>query len=113
VSELRSLRIQDQIQREVADMILRGEIKDPRVNSFLSVTRVVAARDYSSAHVFVSSFEDEEKLLNAVRGLNSAAPYIQGIIGRKLRIRVTPRLIFEADTGIREGFEITQKIKSL
>jgi ribosome-binding factor A len=113
MSELRSRRVQDQIQREVADLILKGEVKDPRINSFLSVTRVEASKDFSTAHVYVSSFESEEKLLAAVKGLNSAAPYIQGVVGRKLGIRVTPHLIFEADLGIREGFEITQKIQNL
>ncbi len=113
MSELRVTRVQDQLQREISELILSGDIKDPRVNSFLSITRVVVAKDLSQARVFVSTFQDSGALKRGVDGLNSAAPYVQGIIGRKLQMRCTVKLRFLADEGIREGFELTQKMKDL
>jgi ribosome-binding factor A len=61
----------------------------------------------------VSTFESEDALLKAVSGLNSAAGFIQGRISRSMRLRLTPKLTFHADQGIREGFEITGKIRDL
>lgn len=113
MSELRQKRVEDQLQREISALILSGDIKDPRVNAFLSVTRVESARDYSHARVWISTFQEGEALEKGVAGLNSAAPYIQGIIGRKLGMRLTCKLSFEADPGIREGFEMTQRLKGL
>lgn len=113
MSELRVTRVQDQLQREISELILSGDIKDPRVNSFLSVTRVSVTNDLSQAKVYVSTFEDEKALKRGVDGLNSAAPYMQGLIGRKLRMRVSVKLAFVADEGIRKGFELTQKMKDL
>lgn len=113
MSELRVARVQDQLQREISELILSGEIKDPRVNAFLSVTRVSVSNDLSQAKVYVSTFEEGKALSKGVDGLNSAAPYIQGVIGRKLRMRLTVKLSFLADEGIRKGFELTQKMKDL
>ncbi len=113
MSELRQRRVEEQLQREISALILSGEIKDPRVNSFLSITRVEAARDYSHARAWVSTFQDGDSLEKGVAGLNSAAPWIQGVIGRKLGMRLTCKLHFEADEGIREGFQMTQRLKGL
>jgi ribosome-binding factor A len=113
MSELRVKRVEDQLQREVSELILSGDVKDPRVNSFLSVTRVIVSSDLSQARVFISTFEEGTALQRGVDGLNSAAPYMQGLIGRKLRLRNTVKLHFLADEGIRQGFELTQKMKDL
>jgi ribosome-binding factor A len=113
MSELRKKRIEELLRNEIGSLIVMGEIKDPRVTSFLSVTRVEAAKDFSFAKVYVSSFQDEAVMERGVEGLNAAAPFIQYALGRKVRLRLTPKLKFFADKGIRESFEINQKIKDL
>jgi ribosome-binding factor A len=105
--------MEEQLAREIAGLIMSGDIKDPRVNSFLSVSRVEAAKDLSFAKVYISSFQDAGQLEEGVIGLNSAAKYIQGLLGRKLRLRLTPILRFEADHGVRDGIAIIQKMKGL
>ncbi len=57
--------------------------------------------------------EDEKELETAVEGLSSAAGFIQSHIARRVKLRLTPVLRFIADKGIREGFEMTEKIKGL
>jgi ribosome-binding factor A len=95
-------------------MIALGEIKDPRVNSFLSITRVEAAQDGSHARVWVSSLEDREDRLDAaIAGLSHAAGFIQALIAKRVRLRLTPVLTFVSDRGIKEGFEVTEKLKDL
>jgi len=46
-------------------------------------------------------------------GLNAAAGFLQASVSRRLRIRLTPRLVFLPDPGIKEGFELGEKIKGL
>jgi ribosome-binding factor A len=113
MSELRIKRVEELLRNEIGSLIVSGDIKDPRVTSFLSVTRVEAAKDFSFAKIFVSSFQDEAVMERGVEGLNAAAPFIQSVLGRKIRLRLTPRLHFFADPGIREGFEINKKLKDL
>ena len=130
MDELRHKRVEEELRDAIAALILGGEVKDPRVGPFVSVTRVEAARDFSAAKVYVSTFaasaapggakapEDEEaangKALDlAVEGLQNAAGFIQSQIGKRVRLRLTPRLHFIADRGIEEGFELTERIKGL
>jgi len=113
VEEIRLKRVEEQIRSEIASLLLHGDIKDYRVDSFLSITRVEMARDGSHARAFVSSFREGDMLDAGVAGLNHAAGFIQGAIGKHLRLRLTPRLVFLPDRGIREGFEMTEKIRSL
>ena len=45
MGQYRLLRLGEQIKQEIATMILRHEIKDPRVNEFLTIQRVEVAGD--------------------------------------------------------------------
>jgi ribosome-binding factor A len=120
MDEIRRKRIEEQLRDLIAELILGGEVKDPRVGAFVSVTRVEAARDISAARVFVSTFtaggegsEETRHLDTAVAGLQSASGFIQAKVAKRLKLRLTPRLHFIADTGIKEGFEINERIKGL
>ncbi len=113
MSEVRIKRVEELLREEIASLVLRGEVKDPRVHGLLSITRVEAAKDFSFAKVYVSSLTGGEDLVSAVEGLNSAHGFIQQAIGRKIRLRLTPKLVFIADAGVAEGFEINEKIRSL
>jgi len=113
MDDIRKRRVEEELRTEIASLILSGDVKDPRVNSFLSITRVEAVRDGSSARVFVSTFEEGEALSRGVEGLNNAAGFIQSFVGKKIRLRLTPKLRFLADEGIRQGFEMSEKIKDL
>lgn len=130
MNEKRQRMLEEQIRAEIATLITGGDLKDPRIGPFVSVTRVEVARDASSARVLVSTFElpamaesiggepnkvDSQalRLENAVSGLQSAAGFIQAALARRIHTRLTPKLHFIADHGIREGFVMTEKIRSL
>ncbi|MEW6548391.1 MAG: 30S ribosome-binding factor RbfA [Spirochaetota bacterium] len=114
MDQIRLKRLEELLREEIAGLISSGEIRDPRVNSFVSVTRVEASRDGSAAKVWVSCLSEEAGATElAAQGLNSAAGFIQSQIGRRVRLRLTPQLRFLEDKGIREGFEMTEKIKDI
>ena len=56
MGQYRLQRLNDQFRDEISQLILRGEVKDPRVNTFLSINRVEVTSDLSYAKVYVSSF---------------------------------------------------------
>lgn len=113
MNEVRLKRVESLIRDQISTLIMRDEIKDPRVSCLLSISRVKVSNDLSSARVYISSFQNEKSLDKAVAGLNSAAGFIQKTLGRAIKIRVTPRLKFFADTSVKEGFEINQKIDEI
>ncbi len=112
-SGYRLLRLGEQIRDEIAQMILRRQIKDPRVSTFLSINRVDISGDLAYAKVYVSSFMDDKATEKGVQGLQHAAGFIQSSIAKKLTIRQFPKLTFITDTSIRDGFEMVRKLNEL
>jgi ribosome-binding factor A len=110
--EFRTERVGRLIQEKIGLLIVEGRVKDPRVDSFLSITRVTVSRDFAYADVYVSSYKSAG-LATGIAGLQSAAGFIQSQLAKMMHIRQTPRLRFHEDRGIREGFELVQKIEGL
>ena len=106
-------RLNDQLRDEISNLILKGEVKDPRVSNFLSINRVEVTTDLGYAKVYVSSFLPDNQVEKGVNGLNAAAGFIQREIAQKLRIRQFPKLQFLLDSGMKEGFTMVQKLNQL
>lgn len=94
------------IRKIVSEIILK-ELKDPRIKGFLTVTDVVVSKDLRTAKVFVSLLngteEQEEELL---RGLNSAAPFIQRRVRQEVTLKRIPEIIFMIDDSIERGVRV-------
>ena len=110
MSEIRLTRLGEQVREEISQMILRQQIKDPRVSTFLSINRVEITSDLSYGKVYVSSFMSHKETLKGVKGLESAAGFIQTKLSKKLRLRQFPKLTFIMDSSIEEGFAMVQKL---
>ncbi len=113
MGQYRIQRLNDQLRDEISSLILKGEVKDPRVSTFLSINRVEVTTDLGYAKVYVSSFLPDNQLAKGVDGLNAAAGFIQREIAKKLRIRQFPKLQFIVDSGMKEGFAMVQKLNQL
>lgn len=111
--EIRVKRMESLLREEISSLILKGEIKDPRVDTMLSVSGVSVSRDLVYAKVRISGFKDREELDKAVEGLNHAAGFIQQRLGRSLHVRHTPRVTFLADHSIEQGFDVNQSLGEL
>ena len=113
MAELRTERLGHLIQEKISALILEGQIKDPRVSSFLSITRVNVSRDLSFADVYVSNIRAEANIERGAAGLQSAAGFIQSQLNAVMRIRKIPHLRFHADPSIRESFDMIKKIENI
>ena len=108
----RTDRLGQTIQQKIGSLILEGKIKDSRVNSFLSITKVKVSNDLSYADVYVSDIRGEIKE-KEIEGLKSAAGFIQSQLAKDMHIRKIPHLRFHMDTSIGESFNLIKKIESL
>jgi len=113
MGQYRIQRLNDQLRDEISQLILRGEVKDPRVSTFLSINRVEVTTDLGYAKVYVSSFLPDGQVKKGVDGLQAAAGFIQREIAKKLRIRQFPKLQFLVDAGMKAGFDMVQKLNEL
>lgn len=97
-------RLGDQIREEIADIIAR-KLKDPRVG-FVTVTAVYVSEDLRHAKVFVSIYGDETTQAETMKGLNSAAGFVKGEIGRRIKIKFTPDIVFKQDTSLEKAAHV-------
>jgi len=107
----RSERVGDLLKREIGDIIER-ELKDPRIG-FVTVISVEVSEDLRHARVFFSVFGDQQVQEKTQRGMDSAKFFIQGEIGRRLRLKYTPELSFQFDRSVERGLRISKLIKML
>lgn len=112
-------RIGSEIQNLISQM-LRRDLKDPRLKGMISITGVEVTRDNSYATCYISvlgNTGDEEKQHekedDVIEGLSSASGRIRGEIGRKMKLRHTPELIFKIDRSMEYGRHIDELLKGL
>jgi ribosome-binding factor A len=99
-NERRPDRVAAAIREEVARVLSR-DIQDPRLaNAFVTVTGAEVSRDLRTAKVFVSILGDEDVKRAAADGLNDLAPQLRGPIGRALRLRAAPEILFRIDESV-------------
>jgi ribosome-binding factor A len=110
---IRLKRIESLLRSEISSMIARGEIKDPRIEPLTTVTEVQVSKDLGHAKVWVSRFGDREKVEESVQALNHAAGYIQGVLSRRISLRVFPQLRFIRDDAMENGFRIAKKLREI
>ncbi len=104
----RARRLGEQIQRELTELI-RREVKDERVGN-VTITHVEVTGDLRNALVNYLVFGKEGRDPRVQQGLDSAAGFLRGALGKALKIRHTPSLRFELDTAIERGVRLTQLI---
>lgn len=113
MEKLRVKRVEKLIKEIISELILTDEIKDPRIDKLVSIYDVSLSNDFKFAKVYTSFYGDACIHENCVNALNHAAGFIQGRLGKKLKIKNIPKLTFIVDNSIERGFRITQKLKEL
>jgi ribosome-binding factor A len=107
----RSDRVGDLLRAELSDLMLRA-VHDPRVK-LASVTRVDVTPDLKRAIVKVSALGDDKQRLETVEGLRHARGFLRTELARRLKLRVTPELVFELDRGAEQSQQISDLLESL
>ncbi|MBF0176630.1 MAG: 30S ribosome-binding factor RbfA [Magnetococcales bacterium] len=113
---LRTERVRVQIRREIATLLERGEVKDPRLTGVVSISDVEVSRDLSYATVYFSILgagASAEAMEDAGAALNHAAGFIRSRLARRLKIRQIPILRFVKDNSFEYGSQIDRLLQSL
>lgn len=102
----RSLRVADQIQRDLAELI-RG-LKDPRVG-LLTINGVDVTPDYAHAKVRFSLLVGDPA--ECETALNEAAGFLRNGLFKRLAIHTVPTLHFEFDRTTERAAELQALIR--
>ncbi|MGN0713714.1 MAG: 30S ribosome-binding factor RbfA [Anaerovoracaceae bacterium] len=112
-------RLGEEIRRIISEMLIHG-VKDPRLSGMISLTGVEVTSDGSYATCFVSILglnqnqeERQKEAEDVLAGLNSAKGLFKREIGRQIKLRHIPELIFKIDESLEYGRHISEIIGTL
>jgi ribosome-binding factor A len=105
-------RLSEEIKKEVSQMIFE-EIKDPRISSMTSITDIEVSKDLRYAKIYISVYGNDDEKKNTIEGLKSATGFIRHELGKRIKLRYTPELIFELDNSIEYGAHISKILRDL
>ena len=92
--------------------ILIDEVSDPRLE-LITVTAARVSTDFSVANIYVTAHGDEERYAEVMAGLDSAKGRIRSLLGRRVKLRLTPELTFFIDDTIDAGMRINEALKNV
>ncbi len=108
----RQLRAAELVRHALADILARGELRDPDlVNVSITVGEVRASPDLKHMTAFVSSLGPSDPQLIAA-ALTKGAGFLRGRLGKEIDLRFTPQLHFEPDVSYEEARHIDQLLQS-
>lgn len=111
-NSVKNTRINSEVQRELS-VIIREDIKDPRIHFMTSVTDVQVAPDLKTCKAYISVMGSEEEQQDTLAGLRSAVGFIRRELAHRVNLRNTPELTFILDDSIAYGAEMSRKIADL
>lgn len=105
----RSRRVEEQIQRILADVI-RTELRDPRVSDVV-ITAVRVSRDLAVAWVYYSTLAVDQKPDAGLQaGLESAAGFLRSRLAAQLSARTVPDIRFHFDVAAERSRQLDELI---
>ena len=110
---MRIEKVNSSIKRELANIILLGEIRDPRI-SFVTIISVDTSKDLQHARVKFSTLSDTPKDIKAaIAGFESSRGFIRKLISQRLALRYTPEFQFIYDKSVKYAAEIDKILEEV
>jgi len=107
-------RRQERVARAVKEAVsdaIANHLNDPRIEGFVSVTRVDIAADLRSADVFLSIFGKDDTAQNKTFvAITHAKSRIQSLVAGKLQSKFCPVLHFYKDEKFKKTLETMKLI---
>ena len=110
----RKERVGEALRQEISLMLMKGEVKDPRLES-VSITGVDVSGDLQTAKVWfvVLGAPGEEKIKSCQDAFKQASGFIRSRLGKKVRLRQLPTLQFRYDPSLDQGARMDKLFASL
>ncbi|MCG1042276.1 30S ribosome-binding factor RbfA [Mycetohabitans sp. B8] len=102
----RNVRIADQIQRDLSELIAR-EVKDPRIG-LVTIQAVELTPDYAHAKIFFTTLTGDPR--QTQEALNHAAGHLHNLLFKRLHIHTVPTLHFVFDESIEKAVQMSRLI---
>ena len=77
-------------------LIIQRDLNDPKIG-FVTITRTEVSPDLKNATVYFTTIEKDKSFEDTVDGLNRSAGFVRKLIGDRMRIKYTPKIVFAYD----------------
>ncbi len=104
-------RMAERIQEILSELLLR-EVADPRLQH-ITVTEVKLDRELMFANVYINALAEETREAEVMAGLERAKGFLRREVGRRIRLRSVPDLVFHWDYALERGERIAQLLENL
>ena len=106
---LRMEKVNNEIRKKLME-IIQQEIDDPHLG-LVSIVRVDTTSDLRQARVFFSVLGSDVSRIEGI--LNDMKRFIRISLGKRIRLKILPQLVFVPDDSIRYSVEIYKKIEEV
>ena len=111
-SQLRLRRIADRIKELLSEMLVSGQVSDPRLSGVF-ITDASVDRELSFATIYVSALDGTERSREILEGFKHASGFIRSTLARQIELRTFPSLRFMWDETPERAERIERLIDSL
>jgi len=101
----RTDRLNSLLKQVISEVITR-EVRNPRVNTLITVTGVDISKDLHNATVYISVIGTDAEKRQTLQALQSAAGFISVQASKKVVMRYFPHLLFSLDESVEEHLRI-------
>ncbi|MBQ3968069.1 MAG: 30S ribosome-binding factor RbfA [Lachnospiraceae bacterium] len=108
-NSIKNIRINSEVLKALT-VIIRDEVKDPRIHPMTSVTEADVTPDLKYCKVYVSVLGNDEDKKRTMEGLKSSASFIRGCLAHTVNLRNTPELTFILDRSMEYGSRMSKMI---
>lgn len=109
MKDTRIQRISSEVKK-VISQIIANDLKNPHISEMTSITEVRVSKDLMYADIYVSIFGSEKKKQETMEALEDSKGYLRNLLGKKLKLRLTPEPRFHLDQSIEIGVKMSQLI---
>jgi ribosome-binding factor A len=99
---------------ELMTIIFSKEVRDPRLDKFITVTEVEVTRDLSHATIYISKIASDRERKEIIDLLNRSKGFYRSLLSKRMHLRSVPELHFKLDNSLVYGQhieEILAKVK--
>jgi len=107
----RTNRVAEQMKKEIGE-IINQKLKDPRIG-FVTVTDLDLTNDLQHATVYVTVLGDETEKEESLIGLTKASGFVRSEVGKRIRLRKVPEVVFQFDEAHEHGNRIESILRKL
>ncbi|MEZ4454298.1 MAG: 30S ribosome-binding factor RbfA [Nannocystaceae bacterium] len=114
MTQSRTQRIEETLRRAVADVLLFGGLRDPRLQgASIGVTGVKVTPDLMQARVFIDVLGGDDHKREVLTALKAATRVIRSELAARIQMRRLPSIEFAIDSAIERGLRIEAVIAEI